>query len=82
MATVKKRPSFFDSEEGAWAKNLLEEMMTDTSFTTDTSYSADTIRYPSNRIPFVDKHMNYMSAHSAMDPHHYMANLRLRTRVR
>jgi len=82
MATVKKRVSFFESEEGIKIAEILRQMTVDSAFNTDSSYSANSVRYPDNLIPFVDKHMNYLNMHPNMDPYQYLANLRLMTRHR
>jgi hypothetical protein len=82
MATVKKRVSFFDSEQGIKFKQILEDMADDTAYNTVATYSADAVQYPDNLIPFVDKHMNYINTHPSIDPDHYLANLRLITRFR
>lgn len=55
----------------------LEEMEQDTKFITKDGYSPDAIRYPDNRIPFVDVHMNYLKSHKHVDPKNYLSNLRL-----
>lgn len=82
MPTLKKRVKFFDSSEGAEVKQTLTVMATDIRYNTGTSYSANAERYPNNRIPFVDKHMNYLNDHPGIDPYHYIANLRLMTKIR
>lgn len=82
MATLKKRVSFFDSEEGLKIEEMLRQMTQDAAFNTEASYSTNSARYPDNLIPFVDKHMNYLNAHPNTDPHQYIANLRLMTRFR
>ncbi|MGF7229523.1 MAG: hypothetical protein ACQR33_06125 [Candidatus Saccharibacteria bacterium] len=82
MATVKKRPQFLDSEVGIEVERKLYLMTQDVAFNTGSSYSPDGELYPDNLIPFVDKHMNYLCKHPAIDPAHYLANLRLMTRVR
>jgi|AntRauTorckE6833_2_1112554.scaffolds.fasta_scaffold01632_8 hypothetical protein len=77
----KKRLNLFDSEEGDEIKAILIAMTKNDAYSTEPSYSANAERYPDNLIPFVDKHMNYLNAHSNIDPRHYIANLRLMTRV-
>lgn len=80
MATLKKKINFFESEIGEETLQLLIAMTKDNTFNTSASYSANITRYPDNSMPFVDKHMNYLSTHPAIDPRHYIANLRLMTR--
>ena len=81
MSTVKKK-NFFGSEEAIQIEKMLHLMATDTAYNTNSSYSADAVHYPDNLIPFVDKHMNYLKAHPSLDPQHYLANLRLMTKIR
>jgi hypothetical protein len=82
MPTLKKRVSFFESEDGLRTQEILSEMTHDERFNTDSSYSADAVQYPNNLIPFVDKHMNYLNSHPGIDLDHYVSNLRLITRKR
>jgi hypothetical protein len=80
MATYKKRPAFFETEEGLEVRKVLIKMAADPVFNTEASYSANTEVYPDNQIPFVNKHMEYLRTHPAINPRHYIANLRLMTR--
>jgi len=82
MTTYNKKVKFLDSEEGLEVERILRTMAMDDSYNTESSYSANSERYPDNLIPFVDKHMNYLSTHPSTDPRHYISNLRLMTRVK
>lgn len=82
MASYKKKGNFFDTEEGAKMKASLRLMQQNTSFSTEASYSANAANHPDNLISFVDKHMNYLNAHQNVNPDHYLANLRLVTRLK
>lgn len=82
MPTIKKRTYFFDTQEGKDFKTELQHMVADRFYSTVTTYSPNTIRYPNNLISFVDKHMNYISANPQLDSTMYLANLRLMTRIR
>lgn len=82
MPTVKKKVNLFDTEEGAEIEKALRIMAEDKGFSTKASYSTNSTMYPNNSIPFVDKHMSYLSAHPSVDPEHYLANLRLITKIR
>lgn len=77
-----KKVNFYDTEEAASAKKKLLVMVDDTTYNTESSYSANLDTYPDNRIPFVDKHMSYLKAHPAIQPDQYISNLRLMTRIR
>lgn len=82
MPTSSKKSNFGDSDEGQDAKYQLQRMVTDGTYMTDPSYSANTDLYPNNLIPFVDKHMEYLRSHPATNPQHYLSNLRLITRLK
>ena len=82
MSSYKKRPDFYNSDEGIAVANTLREMAGDTAFLTDSSYTANSTMYPDNLIPFVKKHMDYLNAHPSTNPQQYLANLRLMTRIR
>jgi len=79
---IKKRQNFFDSEIGVHIRDLLQAMVSDAHYNTQAAYSADAEQYPDHVIPFVDKHMNYLYMHPALEPLKYIANLRLMTRKR
>ncbi len=81
MATIKKRISFVDSEEGVEIAQTLQLMTKDSSYNTVPSYSANAVRYPNNLMPFVDKHMNYLDTHPSIDPYLYISNVRLMTHI-
>ncbi len=78
----KKRINFLESEEGLLAKELLQEMAEDKAYNTSPGYSANSDLYPSGVVPFVDKHMDYLSTHPNTEPQAYISNLRLMTRIR
>jgi len=78
----KKRSGFFDSEEGKAIRSKLQYMTTDKSFNTLSSYTSDSLLYPDSQMPFVDKHMNYLNSHPELDSQMYIANVRLKTRIR
>jgi hypothetical protein len=82
MPTYKKKPNFFETDEGLEFEEALKEMAANHAYNTEPSYSANSELYPNNRIPFVDKHMEYIRSHPKTDPQHYLANLRLMMRAR
>ncbi len=71
---------FFDTEEGVDIEGVLRQMASDNSYNTRSSYSANVELYPDHQISFVERHKRYLRAHPAMNPRHYIANLRLMTR--
>lgn len=82
MASQKTRNDFPTTEEGIAVKEQLSQMTSNISYNTTSSYSTNTERYPDNLIPFVDKHMNYLISHPALESSKYMANVKLITRRR
>lgn len=82
MPTAKKRPDLYTSEEGAKIQAALRSMAADSGYATIDSYSADAATHPDHLVSFVDKHMAYLQSHPSVDADHYLANLRLMTRVR
>jgi len=82
MSLTKKKINLLESEEGTRIKQTLQFMVANTAYNTEPSYSANTVVYPNNLIPFVDKHLNYLNSHPSVDIEHYLANLRLMTRIR
>lgn len=74
--------NFLDSEEGKDIRRVLEQMTLDTSYSTVSSYSADSSTYPDNLMPFVDKHLNYLTGHPKVEASSYLANIKLMTRIR
>ena len=82
MPTAKKKVNLYESEEGMVIQQELREMAADIRYNTGSSYSADSSSYADHLIPFVDKHMRYLIVHPSVDPVHYIANLRLMTKIR
>ena len=82
MASFKTRSGFAETIEGQEIKRKLEAMAEDSNYNTQASYNANGVLYPDNSISFVDKHMNYLITHPALEPSKYLANVRLLTRVR
>lgn len=82
MYTLKRKNDFMQSEAGIEAYELLKQMVSDDKYHTDASYSANSELYPDNLIPFVEKHIDYLCAHSETNPGMYLSNLRLITRAR
>jgi len=82
MPTYKKKSDFFETEAGVEFKEILRQMAQDKKYKTGPSYSANVDLYPDHLIPFVNKHVDYVRSHPGTDPQHYLANLRLMTRVK
>jgi len=82
MSVVQSRLKFFETEAGQEIERELERMTLDEAFNTEDSYTPDTAQHPDNRMSFMDKHKSYLIAHPAIDPVSYVANLRLKTRLR
>lgn len=81
MPGLKKRVDFYDSAEGVYAEEVLRSMLSNEAYDTSSTYTTNTDDYPDHRIPFVDKHMQYLSNHPKLDINHYLSNLRMIARV-
>lgn len=82
MPTPTKRSGFFESEEAVRIKQELHQMVASGLYNTAPSFTTDGFQYPDKRMPFTDKHMNYLNSHPNLDSNMYLANLRLMTRIR
>ena len=82
MPSTNKKVNLYESEEGILIQQELRAMVASAAYNTGASYSTDTSAFSDNLIPFVDKHMRYLISHPSVDTAHYLANLRLMTRVR
>ena len=82
MAVIHRRPNFFETAEGLEIEDILRAMEADATYNTTSSYTPDIVRYPDNVLSFLDKHKNYIVANASLDPFAYVANLRLKTRLR
>lgn len=68
---------FLDSDEAVTLREELLKMVDDPCFNTNSTYTTDS----SDRLLFVDKHMNYMSKYSNINPRQYLSNLKMKTRI-
>ena len=82
MPTVNKRPNFFETLEGAEIEDMLKTMEADAGYNTQSSYIADGVKYPGNVLSFMEKHKRYIIANPNIDPRSYVANLRMKTKLR
>ncbi len=71
----------FSIEEEKGVRDELQQMMTNGSYNTTSSYTPRSVLYPDGLISFVDRHMRYLHANPKLDAQMYLANLRLMTRV-
>lgn len=61
-------------------QNALEAMETDKTLVTKSAYRANAEQWPGNRISFVASHLAYLKSHPAVNPKHYISNLKLMLR--
>lgn len=76
MALSAKIKEFLDSPQATEIREELTRMMQDPVYNTEPKYSA----IAKGSVPFVDKHINYLSVHRNINPNQYLSNLRLITR--
>jgi hypothetical protein len=74
-----RQQAFFDSEVASIAKSELKLMDKDPQYNTQGTFSA---RYTGHVMPFVERHMKYLSEHPKLDAQHYLSNLKLMTRIK
>ncbi len=55
----------------------LKAMEADPTLTTESAFRANKELWPDNRIPFIESHLAYLKVHPAVNPRHYLSNLRL-----
>lgn len=60
----------------------LEAMEADPNLVTEPAFTSNTIEWPTNRMPFVAYHANYIRTHKLIRPEGYISNLRLMLRIR
>ncbi len=82
MATAKTRSNFYTSEDGLIAIAELRTIAKSADYHTSSSYSANAELYPDHKMPFVDKHMQYLQNHPELNMHQYIANIKLMTKVK
>jgi hypothetical protein len=82
MQALKKRSHFLESPEADIIRRELQHMEASDLYNTVSSFTPNGIQYPDNKLPFLDKHMNYLNVHPSLDADMYVANLRLMTRIR
>jgi hypothetical protein len=74
-----RQQAFFDSEVAAVAKTELKLMAKDPRYNTQGTFSA---KYTGHVMPFVERHMKYLSEHPKLDAQHYLSNLKLMTKIK
>ena len=79
---TRRSKDFFESQEAKDIRRILKRMTLDKAYNTDSSYSANSLQYADNLIPFVDKHMNYLNSHPKVEADQYIANIKLMSRIR
>lgn len=77
-----KRVNIFDSELGTFVRNSLIALEDDPKYKTTAGYTSNREAYPEGIMPFVEKHLQYLHQHPAVNPEHYLSNLRLQLRMR
>lgn len=82
MPTISKRSQFFETDEGLEIQRILQAMEADVSYNTESTYVADGVQFPDHILSFMEKHKRYILANPAMDARSYVANLRLKTKLR
>jgi hypothetical protein len=72
-----RQKAFFKTDEAKTAVTQLKRMVDDPIYNTRETYSSNA----ANTASFVDRHMIYLSEHPNLSVHHYLSNLRLKTKI-
>lgn len=78
----KTRLNFASTEEGEAIRQELQEIADSSMYNTPSMYTPDKKRYPDNRMPFVDKQMNYLIRYPLLDARLYVSDIRNTTKIR
>lgn len=73
-----KQKEFLDSDPAEVARKELKRMFNDPMYNTQSRFTP----MQNQALSFVDRHMKYLSEHPKLNPSHYLANLRLMTRLK
>lgn len=79
---IKKCVYVFGAEEEQEIREAFRQMVLSSSYNTSPGFTANSTMYPDGLIPFIDKHMRYLDTYPKLDARMYLANLRLKTRIR
>jgi hypothetical protein len=77
MANTIQKKIFFESDEGVWLRNELARMVESGNYNTRSTYTAAS----TDKLLFIDKHMNYISNYPNIDRRQYVSNLKLKTKL-
>jgi hypothetical protein len=78
MAKSLSAQRFLESPEAIRVRTSLEALANDPNYNTKSMYSPAA----GGQVPFVDKHMDYLSQHLSVNVEQYLSNLRLMTKIR
>lgn len=60
--------------------DALRSLESNPLYLTEPTYRGNVEKWPDHQISFVDFHLDYIRSQPALDPRHYLANLRLKLR--
>ncbi len=82
MSAKNSKSHIYDPVHEAEVLAVLQSMEQDASYNTETRYAADSVKYPTHRITFSERHMEHLKKFPNIDPDQYVANLKMMTRER
>jgi hypothetical protein len=82
MPSKSRSQSTTEFMSDAEVRQALSLMDGDSSYKTDPGYSSSDTLYPAHQVPFIERHVQYLQNHPKVNPEHYLANLRIMTRIR
>lgn len=78
LSPAQYKQKFLESELALEVQAQLKSMEDDPMYATVSVYSPSS----SEAVSFADKHFLYLCSHPAVKPNEYLANLRLKTKLR
>ena len=79
---TKTRLGFASTQEGKEIRRELQVIADSSMYNTPSIYTPDRKRYPNNRMPFVDKQMNYLIKYPLLNARLYISDIKNTTKVR
>ena len=77
-----QEPGLINSVSEAEVEAALCSLEANSAYVTKPAYRGNVEKWPNHQISFLDFHLGYLKDHPLLDPHHYIANLRLMLKKR
>jgi len=77
MMGKNQQDGFINSVSEDQIVEELNSLKASSSYMTNPAYRGNAEKWPNHQISFVNFHLGYLRDHPALNPHQYIANLRL-----